>query len=148
MTVSIFDDITSRDPMRIHAAVWAILRLRDAEVLDALAASLPEIEGATAGVELGGMIYPNRKTLEHALLKLEYHRGRKGCLCALYPELLLYDPEQEAQAGNIRILDTQYFDEKWLDSYRCECTACDTLFHVECGEAHSPWWKWKQVPRE
>jgi len=145
---SIFVDLTSRDPPRVIRGMWGLVMLRDAAVLDALAAALPVIERATQGLALGGIAYSNDETLAFALRKLAYHRDRAGCLCGLYPELLLYDPEREADAGNVRILETRYVDDKWLDSYRCECTLCGTRFHVQHGEAHASWWAWSPLQRE
>jgi hypothetical protein len=136
---SILADITSRDTGRVYAAMWALVRLRDEAELDALAAALPEIEQATAGLDLGGMVYSNNDTLAFALRRLRYHRDRLGCLCALYPDLLLYDPEREAAAGNVRIIETG--PETW----RCECTHCGAAFAVQYGEAHASWWKWTPV---
>ena len=128
---TILADLTSGDPTRIHAGMWAVVKLRDPVELDRLAAAAPEIERATAGVELGGIVYSNRSTLEFALRKLAYHRDRAGCLCRLYPEIPGYDPEKEAEAGNVRILET-----------RCECVLCGTAFEVQDGEAHASWWEW------
>ena len=144
MSRAILADISSRDRTRVHGAVWALVRLRDTAELDALAAALPEIERATAGLELGGIVYSNNATLEFALRRLRYHRDRAGCLCKLYPELVLYDPEVEAEAGHVRILETRYVDE-WLDSHRCECVECGQAFHVKYGEGHAPWWEWTAV---
>ena len=132
-------DLTSRDPARVHSAMWAVIKLRDPEQLDALAAALPEIERATAGLELGGIVYSNDRSLAFALRKLRYHRDREGCLCALYPELLQFDPEQEAEAGNVRIVETGR--ETWL----CECRVCAARFRVQYGEAHASWWEWTRL---
>ncbi len=119
--------------------MWALIRLWDEAELDALATALPEIEQATAGLALGGMIYSNNDTLAFALRRLRYHRDRIGCLCALYPDLLLYDPEKEAAAGNVSVVETG------RETWRCECTRCGAVFTVQYGEAHASWWKWTQV---
>ena len=132
---TILADLTSGDTRRIHAATWAVIKLRDPVELDRLAAAVPEIERATANMDLGGIIYSNRRSLEFALRKLAYHRDRVGCLCRLYPEILGYDPEKEAEAGNVRIRDTG----------RCECVVCGTVFEVEYGEAHASWWEWSEA---
>ena len=79
------------------------------------------------------------------LRKLKYHRDRVGCLCRLYPEYLMYDPQKEAAAGNVRIEDTIYQDGKWVDAYLCVCTACGTRYRVEEREYHYTWWGWKAV---
>src|SRR5687767_634081 len=136
MSESILADITSRDQARIHASMWAIIKLRDGAQLDALAAALPEMEQATAGLELGGMFYSNNASLQFAFRKLRYHRDHAGCLCALYLAWDLYDPEPEAEAGNVRLDVTG--DETW----RAECTSCGALFHVQYGEMHASWWHW------
>lgn len=128
-------DLTSRDPERVIRAMWAVIALRDAAQLDALAAALPEIEQATVGLALGGLFYSNDATLAFALRKLRHHRDREGCLCELYPEHLLFDPEKEAEAGNVR--------PAGLD--RWECTACGARYDVEYGEAHWSWWQWRPV---
>lgn len=145
MSGSILADITSRDPQRVVGAMWALVGLRDAADLDALVAALPEIERATAGLELGGMFYSNNETLAFALRKLRYHRDRAGCLCGLYPGHLLFDPKKEAEDGNVRIVETRYVDDKLLDSYRCECALCGAAFRVQYGEQHWSWWEWTPI---
>lgn len=145
MSESIHADMTSRDPRRVHSAMWAIVRLRDVAELDALASALPEIERATAGLQLGGMFHSNDETLRFALRKLEHHRDGDGCLCRLYPELLSFDPEQEVEAGHVRIVERRYVDDKWLASYRCTCALCGAAFEVEYGEQHASWWRWTAV---
>lgn len=139
MSGSILADITSRDIGRVYAAMWALVRLRDEAQLDALAAALPEIEQATASLDLGGMFHSNNDTLAFALRRLRYHRDRAGCLCALYPDLLLHDPEKEAEAGNVRIVETG------RETWRCECTHCGAVFSVQYGEAHTSWWDWTPI---
>ena len=138
----LLDDLVSGDAGRIHSAVWAIIRARDPVVLDPLASALAEIRSATADVDLGGIVFPNRASLAFALRKLEHHRDRAGCLCALYPGLLLIDPEREAEAGHVRILGVTKIQDRWIDSYSCECTACGARFEVKEGESHYTWWQW------
>jgi hypothetical protein len=132
-------DITSRETGRVYAAMWALVKLRDEAELDALAAALPEIERATANLDLRGIVYSNNATLAFALRRLRYHRDRAGCLCALYPDFLLYDPETEAEAGNVSIVETG------RETWRCECTNCGAVFKVQYGEAHASWWDWTPV---
>ena len=148
MSAALLADLTSRDPQRVIGAMWAVVRLRDPAGLDALAVALPEIEQATAGLELGGMVHSNADTLAFALRKLRHHRDRLGCLCALYPEHLLFDPEKEAAAGHVRILETRYVQDRWLDAFRCRCTACGATFHVQYGEGHASWWQWTAEARQ
>jgi hypothetical protein len=139
-------DITSGDAHRIWSSSSAIIHTRDAESLDQLSAHLPEIRAKTAGIELGGALFPNKKYHEFALRKLEYYRNKSGCLCRLYPEYLMYDPKKEQSAGNVRIVDTSYSEGNWIDAYTCECTLCGTGFRVEEREYHYTWWGWTVDP--
>jgi hypothetical protein len=143
MSGAILEDVLSRDPRRIYEAAWAIIRLRAPEALDALAAALPEIRRETDGVELGGMAFPNHASLAFALRKLEHHRDSVGCLCGLYPHFILLDPQVEADAGAVRILDITYIQDKWVDHYTCECTHCASRYEVKEGESHYTWWEWR-----
>lgn len=124
--------------------MWDVIRLRDRDQLDALAASLAEVERATAEVDLGGALRPNRRSLEFALRKLRFHRDRKGCLCELYPDFLQYDPDVEAAAGNVVVVGTRHVDGRWVEAHRCRCTACGAVYDVRHGEAHTPWWEWRR----
>ena len=146
MSGQLLADLTSQETSRVYGAMWQLVKLRDKAELDALAAALPQIEQATAGLDLGGMIYSNNQTLEFALRRLRYYRDGEGCLCGLYPDLPLYDVEKEADAGNVRILATRYIDNKWLDSWDCECTECGQRFSVKYGEGHASWWEWTPSP--
>lgn len=109
-----------------------MIKLRDHAELDDLVAAMPEIKAATEGVDLGGMIRDNNAYLAFALYKLAYHRDRDGCMCRLYPKLLYYDPELEAQAGNVHSLA----HGRWA------CTVCGGAFDVKYGEDHASWWEW------
>ena len=143
MNVStLLEDLLSRDPTRIWAASSAVVRLRDPQELDRLAQSVAEIRRETRGVALGGSLYPNAERLRFVLHKLEYHRGRSGCLCRLYPEYLMYDPREEAAAGNVRIEDTIYLEGQRVDAYGCACTVCEARYRVEEREYHYIWWGW------
>ena len=141
----ILEDLTSGDTHRVYTAAWAIIRLRDADELDALAAALPEIRRSTEGLELGGIVVSNNAMLAFALRKLEYHRDRAGCLCRLYTQFLYYDPEKEGEAENVRVIDVVLIEDKWVDHYVCECTQCGAGFHVKEGEQHTTWWEWHRV---
>jgi len=138
---TLLSDLTSRDPHRIWSATSAVTTLRDPVQLDLLAAQLPEIRAQTAGIDLGGALLPNSERLKFVLHKLEYWRDRTGCLCRLYPDWLQFDPNREAKAGNIRILETNLYER----TYTCECALCGTRYTVEEGEYHYTWWKWQPV---
>jgi hypothetical protein len=138
-------EITSGDPHKIWASSNAIVRLRDAETLDLLAEHLPEIKAKTAGIELGGALFPNSEHLKTALHKLDFWKKKKGCLCRLYPGYLLYDPQREEKSGNVRIIETHYLEGGWVENYVAECTVCGTRFEIEERESHYTWWSWKIV---
>ena len=140
---TLLEEITSGDPHRVWSSSCAIIKLRDADELDHLSASLSEIKKKTKHVALGGALFPNAEHLRFALRKLEYHRDRAGCLCRLYPEYLIYDPKREETAGNVSIERTTYIDDKWIDAYVCRCTLCGTRYRVEEREYHYTWWGWK-----
>ena len=141
----LLEDITSCDPMRIWSSACAIIKLRDTPELDRLATHLGEIESATRNVGLGGALFPNSVHLRFALRKLAYHRDHPGCLCRLYPEYLLYNPQQEAATGNVRIDDVTYLDGNWVDAYTCTCLVCGARYRVEERESHYTWWGWKEL---
>ena len=141
----LLEDLVSGDPSRVWASACAVIVLRKAEVLDMLVAHLPEIRQKTHDLELGGGVFPNAEHLKFSLRKLEYHRDGAGCLCRLYPEYLMYNPQKEATAEHVQIDEVTYVNEKWVDAYVCTCTRCGTKFRVTEGESHYPWWKWEVV---
>ncbi|WP_426341452.1 hypothetical protein ACN9MZ_06770 [Pseudoduganella sp. S-14] len=137
------DDILSGDATRVWSSACAIIKLRDSAELDALASILDEITASTKKLSLGGVVFPNDKHLQFALRKLRFHRGREGCLCRLYPEYLMFDPNQEQAAGNVRIEGITYLEGNWVDFYQCSCATCGTAFKVEEREYHYTWWGWR-----
>lgn len=138
----LLDDITSGDAQRIWSGAIAIARLRDPAQLDELSRQLPAIKGATEGVALGGAVFPNKGHLKFAIAKLEFWAANAGCLCALYPSYLFFNPEQEQEAGHVRILSSTIDRDAWSIAYSCGCALCGTHFDVERGEYHYSWWRW------
>ncbi|PPF53922.1 hypothetical protein C5B94_09150 [Clavibacter michiganensis] len=132
-------DLLSADPHRIWPASWGVIATRDTALLESLRGALPAIVEATDGVELGGMIRPDRDALAHALAKVRRHRSRR-CWCDDYPRLLAYDPSREEERGHVRVLGRDA--SGWPATYECECTVCGRRFHVEEGEHHALWWRW------
>lgn len=143
--MSLLDDLTSKDPTRIWAASSAIRTLRDSVLLAELAAQIEQIRASTQGVELGGVLRPNASHLNFALRKLEWVRNAEGCLCGLYPLDEMYDPDREAEVGNVRRLTTQYLEGGYIDFYETECTICGACFRVEERDYHYTWWSWKRI---
>ena len=140
----LLDDLTSRDPKRIWEAACAIRKLRDHGELTALAAALDQIKISTKGVDLGGMLRPNSSHLNFAIRKLEFVRDRSDCLCELYTQDDMYDPEHEAAEGNVVLTDSRVSDDGWVEYYACRCSLCGAKFRVEPREYHYTWWEWQR----
>jgi uncharacterized membrane protein len=147
-TSALLEDITSGDATRVWSSSCEIIRLRDTSELDCLAANIPKVLRSTKDLELGGTFLPNAVHLKFALRKLEYYKSHAGCLCRLYREYQMYNPQEEAKDGHIRIDGITYIDGKWVDAYACTCTSCGTKFRVEERESHYTWWGWSVVPPE
>jgi uncharacterized membrane protein len=111
-TSTLLEDITSGDATRVWSSSCGIIRLRDTAELDRLAANLPKVLRSTKDLELGGAFFPNAAHLEFALRKLEYYKSHAGCLCRLYPEYLMYNPQEEAKAGHVRVDGITYLDDQ------------------------------------
>lgn len=140
----LLDDLTSRDPKRIWEAACAIRKLRDHGELTALAAALDQIKSSTKGVDLGGMLRPNSSHLNFAIRKLEFVRDRSDCLCELYMQDDMYDPEKEAAEGNVGLTESVVSDDGWVEYYACGCALCGAKFRVEPREYHYTWWEWQR----
>jgi hypothetical protein len=132
------DDLLSADPQRVWQASWAVIHTRDTALLEELRTALPAILRATAGVELGGMIRPNRDALDHAVGKVRGYRGWR-CWCDDYPRLL------EEERGHATVLRRDVAG--WPVTYECACAVCGRRFRVEEGEHHALWWRWTALRR-
>ena len=141
--MSILSDIVSKDPHKIWAACGAIRQLRDVEQLQQLANSLDLIRLSTRGVPLGGALRPNSSHLDFAIRKLDYIAKAEGCLCALYLVDDLFDPDREANAGNVRLYDEPGEKSPYCSYY--SCSVCGQKFKVEAREYHYPWWEWSYI---
>ncbi|MCX2946821.1 hypothetical protein [Lentzea sp. NEAU-D7] len=137
-------DFLSGDENRVLSAVWAVFETRDPEVLAPLARALPAVEKATADVELGGALVPNRSNLDHALARIRLH-DRGVCLCAAYLSHQFYDPAKEEHRRHVRVVATVANDRQWVPDRVCECRDCGKRFQVEQGEYHYTWWKWTEI---
>jgi len=141
----LLQDILSRDPTRVWSSSCAIIKSRDRHELDCLASNLEAIREQTKNLALGGALLPNAEHLKFALRKLEHHRAGTACLCQLYPDYLMYSPQQEAEAGNVTIESTSHLEGGWVDFYVCRCTICGQRYRVEEREYHYTWWDWKPL---
>lgn len=135
-------DLLSRDRQRVLTAVSVVNKLRDLQALTALAGHLPDIERATAGLELGGYLFPNSEHLRQAVSTLQAWRDGL-CRCWLYPQFLTYDPLKEEEAGDATVLSSGPPD--WHMDYRCRCNHCGAEYKVEQREGHLTWWQWYKL---
>ncbi len=138
----VLTDFLSRDRHRVLTAVGVVNNLHNPQALAALARHLPEIERATAGLELGGALFPNSEHLRRAIFTLQTWRDGR-CRCWLYPHFLSYDPLREEQAGDVTVLSSDPPD--WHMDYHCRCTHCGAEYKVEQREGHLTWWKWQRL---
>jgi hypothetical protein len=120
---------------------------------------LTEIKQKTAGLNMGGGFAPNQRFIDFAIKTIEFHKENKGCPCALFVEKfkltgdsidreIQYEctnPNEEAEKGNVKILDIVHIEKKWVDYYLAECLRCGQKFKVEEREYHYIWWKWTKI---
>jgi hypothetical protein len=143
--MNLLNALLSKDPTRIWSAACAIRTLRDPDALAALATHIVAIKTATKGIDLGGAVRPNASHLDFALRKLEFVRAGRGCLCQLYPEDDFYDPQREADAGHVEILDTIVNVEEWKHAMICRCLQCGQRYTADERHYHYIWWEWVPI---
>jgi len=141
-TEQILADITSRDTHKVWSSACEIISLsQDPHKILPLIKHLEEIKEKTKALNMGGAFAPNQRFIDYAIRILEFHRDSSACTCNLYTGYDRSDPNKEAQAGHIEILNTtsegNYF-------YNVICKKCGQKFKVEEGEYHYTWWDWKK----
>lgn len=150
---AVMDDFNSRDPRRIWSAAGDIVRHgQDPDWIRHFFYRMEDIERAARGVELGGGIAPNRRFVDYALETIRFHKEGRGCPCGLYPmtgDDCVFDPEKEAEAGWVRILDTVYErGSRFVDHYVIQCTRCGQIYRVAETVGHWTSWKWVKLGGE
>lgn len=146
-THQLLSDLTSRDVQRIRHATWEIIKRRhDRSFIASFVEHIENIRNATEGLEMGGMIAPNRRFVDCCLKVLEFHRDEIGCTCILNRELECFDPTDEEKQGNIAITNTVYCDNSnYVDYYMVECKNCSRKFKVTEGDYHYRYWNWQPL---
>lgn len=124
MPTPLLADLTSRDPQRVWASACAIIKLRNDAELRELVAQLPALRQATSGLNLGGALRANSTYVDFAIQKLEFYQHGRGCMCQLYLRYDLYDPLQEQNNENTRIISITIDRAAWTTIYACHCTLC------------------------
>ena len=133
---SVLADLLSGASDRVLTASSLVNHTRDIQLLKTLAAALPKIRWATWRLNLGGMLVPNHEHLRQAFRVIENHRAGR-CFCQIYPGYLFYDPEEEQDAGHVRV--TRSDPPNWSMTYDCVCTVCGRAYAVKQGEYHYTW---------
>ncbi|MES2676657.1 MAG: hypothetical protein V4660_20640 [Pseudomonadota bacterium] len=143
--MNILEKLKSKDVTQILSACSEVAKCRDLDELKMLSPHVNEIKKATKSISLGGALCPNSYHLDFAIKKLEHVKKDLGCLCALYPENMFYNPVTEQQMALIAIDEVVKIDNKWIDYYLCRCAACNSEFKVEERDGHYTWWSWKRI---
>jgi hypothetical protein len=159
-TEEILEHITSRDTHKVWESACEIINAgQDRTLIAPLIRYLPEIKSSTAGLDMGGAFAPNQRFIDFAITTIEFHQVNESCPCALFIKKYKltndvvkmeiqyegFDPNKEAKKGNIKIVDTAYIDNNWVDYYMVECAKCATHYKVEEREGHFMFWRWLKI---
>ncbi|MCW1887422.1 hypothetical protein OKA04_21980 [Luteolibacter flavescens] len=136
--------LDSPDPGVVLEAAHAIRHEWDRAVLRALAEVGGRLQKRLPEMEFDGALRANRTHVETALKRIRLAMTDR-CLCAAYLTEDLYNPEREAEAGRVRLLEFIVVPEEYTTRSRCECMACGDIFTVEEREYHYSWWIWQRV---
>ncbi|HDS1037260.1 TPA: hypothetical protein QDZ42_000243 [Stenotrophomonas maltophilia] len=142
---ALLQDLLSADASRIHASACRVAVLFDRPLLQMLAPHAERIEQACSGVRLGGALVANQIHLQAALQRLRHVRDPAGCLCALFPSYLFFDPRRMIEAGHVCLLELGQADDGWGARHRVACQHCGQAWDASDREYHAPWWEWKPV---
>lgn len=127
-------DLLSGEVERVRKVALAVRTTRDREIFEPLAAALPALETSTyAGVDV-----------DAAFDRIRIFAAGT-CLCADYLNRQLYNPETEAAAGHVRIVEERQKQLGARPERLCECSDCGRRFHVEEGDYHYTWWRWTEL---
>ncbi|WP_295520516.1 hypothetical protein [uncultured Stenotrophomonas sp.] len=140
---ALLQDLMSGDATRIHASASRVAVMFDRTELDALAPHADRIERACAGVTLGGALLANQVHLQAALQRLRFWQAQAGCLCALTPKYLFFDPRRLIAQGQMQLLSVGDADDGWGECHHVACTQCGQRWKATDREYHYPWWEWK-----
>lgn len=140
---ALLQNLLSGDATRIHASACRLAVTFDHALLNALAPHADRIERACAGVTLGGALLANQVHLQAALQRLRYWQARTGCLCALAPTYLFFDPRKLIAQGQMQLLSVGDAEDGWGECHHVACTQCGQRWEATDREYHYPWWEWK-----
>ncbi len=140
---ALLQDLLSGDTTRIHASTCTVAVTFDAALLDALAPHADRIEKACERVALGGALVTNQVHLQAALQRLRYWQARTGCLCALLPGYLFFNPQRLIEQGQMQLLCAGEAEDGWGQCHQVACAHCGQHWQATDREYHYRWWEWK-----
>ncbi len=158
-TQEIIQKISSRNTQNIREAACEIIALgQNREKIAPLIEHLNIIKSNTRNLDLGGMFAPNQRFVDFAIKTIEFHKNTNDCSCLLYIEKYIltndivnrklqydcFNPNNEDKKGNIKILEINRIDNKWIDYYLVECQKCLRKYEVEEREGHYVFWNWRK----
>jgi hypothetical protein len=159
-TAEILENITSGDGTKVWESACKIISLgHNHDAIVPLIEYLPLIKSSTAGLNMGGAFAPNQRFIDFAIATIEFHESTNKCPCALFIKKFrltndiakreikyeCFNPNKEAEKGNVKILDTVYIEKNWVDYYLVECIKCKTHYKVEEREGHYAFWTWMKI---
>ncbi len=161
-TEGIIENITSRDTTEVCKSACEIINLgQDHNKIISLVKFLPLIREKTLNLYLGGMFASNQRFVDFAIKTIEFHVEQKYCYCELYVEKYFltddvmrrklqyecFNPKNEVEKGNIKILETIKIEDNWIDYYIVECKRCLKKYRVEERGGHYVFWNWKKMDK-
>lgn len=146
-TTKIIEDMLSRDPHRIwHASCEIVSLSQNHERIMELVPYKEKMQDATKGMDLGGVIAPNKRFLTKAFDLLHFYEKHQSCPCTTLGEDS--NPCHLETDEYVTILETKYYDNSnYVDYYIVRCNKCHTTYKVEEREYHMTWWSWKPIDR-
>ncbi len=158
-TEEIISKITSRNTYKVWESSCKIIEFgQNSEKIIELIPFLSLIKEKTMNLDMGGMFASNQRFIDFAVKTIEFHKLNNQCNCQLYIEKFKmtndivdrqlthdgFNPRKESERGNIKILDTIYIENKWIDFYIVECEKSKTKYKVEERDGHYMFWNWEK----
>lgn len=159
-TDEIIENITSRDTHKVWKSACEIINnSQDFEKIKPIISYFQFIKENTSDLKMGGTFAPNQRFIDFAITILEFHKDRKECSCSLYTKKFkltndivdreiryeMFNPNNEVEKGNIKILSVERIEEKWIDYYNVQCLKCKTQYKVDEREGHYKFWNWRKL---
>ncbi|QQS04428.1 MAG: hypothetical protein IPK50_19380 [Fibrobacterota bacterium] len=142
----IFRRMGSFDAFQIwEAACEIVARGQHREEILPLLAHRGRIQELTRGIDLGGGFAPNSRFLSAALDTLDFHARGSACPCRLLGLHNCMNPMDFVEEGVLRIDQTVFLEDPWVDYYCATCTRCSQKFRISERYGHYQFWGWSRV---